>query len=252
MIAALPMYDMPEVRAETDRLWACLRDALRDAGFEAPEALTRDITDPWPHWRDADLTLSQTCGLPYSAKLTGHVTLLGAPDYDLGETPEGHYFSQIITRADDPATSLSDLSGGRFAFNMRESQSGWAAADAIFGIHNTFDGTVETGGHAASAHAVAEGRADVATLDAVTWALLGRHDPVTRDLKVIGQTPPTPGLPYISRAMPDADAARMRKAVAAGIAALDHPARDALLLRGFAPMTDADYAPLAKGWGTDI
>ena len=243
------MYDMPEVRAETDRLWAVLRDALREAGFAAPDALTRPIADLWPHWHDPDLTLSQTCGLPYSAKLSGKVTLLGAPDYDLGDNESGHYFSQIIVRNDHPATSVKDLSGGRFAFNMRESQSGWAAPDVLLNIHETFDETVETGGHAASAHAVAEGRADVAAIDAVTWALLQRHDPVAVQLRIIGQTAATPGLPYISRLMTAPDAARMRSAVGAAVAALDKPACQALFLRGFVPLTDADYAPLAKGWG---
>ena len=249
MIAALPMYDMPAIRAETDRLWAAIRDALRDAGFEAPDGLTRPIDDPWPLWHANDLTMSQTCGLPYSAKLSGRVTLLGAPDYDLGNNPAGHYFSYIIVRDDHPATSIEALRGGRFAFNMRESQSGWAAPDALLGINQRFDVKVETGGHAASAHAVAEGRADAAGIDAVTWALLERHDPAIRTLRVIAQTPPTPGLPYISRPLPEEDAARMRAAVGAGIATPDQAARDALLLRGFAPLTDEDYAPLANGWG---
>lgn len=249
MIAALPMYDMPEIRAETDRFWTIMRDAIRATGLAAPDALTRPIADPWPHWQDPNLTLSQTCGLPYSAKLSGKVTLLGAPDYDLGDNQPGHYFSQIIVREDHSATSMNDLSGGRFAFNMRESQSGWAAPDALLGIHQTFEETVETGGHAASAIAVAEGRADVAAIDAVTWALLQRHNPAALRLRVIGQTKATPGLPYISRLMPEDAAAKMRCAVGAAFSALDKPAREALLLRGFAPLTDADYAPLAKGWG---
>ena len=41
-IAALPMYDWPELRAETDRLWATLRDGLRAVGVSAPDALDRD------------------------------------------------------------------------------------------------------------------------------------------------------------------------------------------------------------------
>lgn len=249
MIAALPMYDLPEIKAETDRLWVCIRDALREAGFSAPDTLTRPIDDPWPHWRDNSLVFSQTCGLPYSAKLTGKVTLLGAPDYDLPFAGNGEYYSEIVIRADDTATSLADLKGGRFAFNMRESQSGWAAPDALLGLHERFDELIPSGGHAASAAAVAEGRADAAGLDAVTWALLQRHAPAARKLRVIGQTPPTPGLPYISRMMGANDASRMTNAVRAGIDALDASAKDALLLKGFVPKTPADYAPLAKGWG---
>ncbi|MGN6537639.1 MAG: phosphate ABC transporter substrate-binding protein, partial [Mesorhizobium sp.] len=36
-IAALPMYDWPEVRAEVDAQWARLRDALRRRGVDAPD-----------------------------------------------------------------------------------------------------------------------------------------------------------------------------------------------------------------------
>ena len=41
-VAALPMYDWPEIAPATDRLWAALRDHLRAAGVAAPDALTRD------------------------------------------------------------------------------------------------------------------------------------------------------------------------------------------------------------------
>jgi hypothetical protein len=41
MIASLPMYDWPEVREATDAWWAGLARHLRDAGFEAPDRLTR-------------------------------------------------------------------------------------------------------------------------------------------------------------------------------------------------------------------
>ncbi|MGB0927992.1 MAG: phosphate/phosphite/phosphonate ABC transporter substrate-binding protein [Pikeienuella sp.] len=249
MIAALPMYDLPEIRAETDRLWVSIRDALRDAGFAAPDQLTRPIDDPWPHWRDPGLTVSQTCGLPFAAKLSGTVTLLGTPDYDLPHCGQGEYYSEIIVHADNPAKTMAGLRGGRFAYNMRESQSGWAAPNALLGLARQFDALVETGSHAASAAAVAEGRADVAAIDAVTWALLQRHHPATKDIRVIGRTQATPGLPYISRKMAPNEAVAMRDAVAAGIEALDNEARAALLLKGFAPKTAEDYAPLAKGWG---
>ena len=36
-IAALPMYDWPEVRGETDALWVKIRDALQARGIAAPD-----------------------------------------------------------------------------------------------------------------------------------------------------------------------------------------------------------------------
>jgi ABC-type phosphate/phosphonate transport system substrate-binding protein len=57
---------------------------------------------------------------------------------------------------------------------------------------------VKTGGHALSANAVLEGRADIAALDAMTWALLQRNDADMAGLRVIARTDPTPCLPYIA------------------------------------------------------
>ena len=44
-IAALPMYDWPEVRAEVDAQWAAVREELRKRGVNAPERLTRRNAD---------------------------------------------------------------------------------------------------------------------------------------------------------------------------------------------------------------
>jgi ABC-type phosphate/phosphonate transport system substrate-binding protein len=40
-IAALPMYDWPEARAETDAEWRSLRARLSAAGIDAPEEIVR-------------------------------------------------------------------------------------------------------------------------------------------------------------------------------------------------------------------
>ena len=40
-VAALGMYDWPEVRSETDALWSRLAAGLRAAGVAAPDDLTR-------------------------------------------------------------------------------------------------------------------------------------------------------------------------------------------------------------------
>ena len=44
-IAALPMYDWPETRAETDAEWARIRDSLRAQGVDAPESVVRRNAD---------------------------------------------------------------------------------------------------------------------------------------------------------------------------------------------------------------
>lgn len=249
MIAALPMYDWPEVRAETDALWSALRDALRAAGFDAPAALTR-AQDPWPVWRDPDLLLAQTCGLPYAARLADKVALLGAPAYALEGCAPGEYRSAIIVPEDHEAETLADLAGARFAYNARESQSGWAALDRATPIRAHFGEVTRSGAHRASVRAVAEGRADCAAIDAVSWALARRHDPAAARCRVLTQTAPTPGLPWIAAARFAADTPRIAAAAETAIAALPPETADALLLTGFRRWRPENYAPLAAGWPT--
>ena len=245
MIAALPMYDWPEMRAETDRLWESLRDHFSDIGVAPPAALTRG-GDPWAVWQDPSLVLSQTCGLPFSARLAGKCTLLGAPDYHLPDSPKGAYRSIVIARGE--GAEVMDLQGARFAFNMRESQSGWAALDKSLEIEDHFGELVQTGAHRESIIAVAEGRADCAAIDAVAWVLAQRHEPAAANVHAIATTPPTPGLPLIT-SLANADRAKaMKEAISFAIAALDAPTRSALALRGFKEWSEADYAPLAAGW----
>lgn len=235
MIASLGMYDMPPIRAAVDRFWRQIRDALG----QGPNHLTRDL-DLWDIWRSPDLLLAQTCGLPYRTALHEAVTLVGTPDYGLPNCPPGYYQSVIVARAEDPRQSLDAFAGARFAYNEALSQSGWSAPIVHLRARGIPMGNlVQTGAHAASARAVAEGRADLAGLDALTWTLLQEHDPVAGALRVIGRTTPTPGLPYITAR--SEDASNLATAITD---AMDHLApsdREALHLRGLVAIPSAAY-----------
>lgn len=240
MIAALPMYDPPSLQAANDRLWALIRDALRARGMAAPEGLRRGDDDLWPLWTAPDLVLAQTCGFPYRARLHGQVTLVGTPDYGVPGCAPGHYCSVIVVRADDPRDGAAALDGAALAYNDALSQSGWAAAQdwaAQAGI--ALRAGPRTGAHRASLRAVAEGRADVAAIDAVTWDLLAGLEPARDGLRVLARTVPTPGLPLIAAA--GADDAATRAAVAEAIAALAPQDRAALRLRGIVAIPAAAY-----------
>ena len=240
--ASLPMYDPPSCRAANDRLWAGLRDALRAEGHAAPEALSRP-NDLMAHWLDPRLVLSQTCGLPFRHLLCGRVTLVGTPDYGLEDCPPGHYRSVIIARADDPRTDLGALAGARMAFNEGLSQSGWGAPWRLAQSRGLrLAPTLRTGAHRLSARAVAEGRADWAALDAVTWRLLCRDEPWSATLRVVETTPPTPGLPLI--AAQGADAAALLAACRSAIAALEAGSRATLGLCGIVSIAAEAYLAL--------
>lgn len=240
MIASLPMYDRPETAAAHDALWALVRDGLRRRGIAAPEALDRGI-GLWEAWEHPRLVLGQTCGLPYRTRLHGRVELAGAFDYGLEGAPPGHYLSVFVVRADDPARDPEAHAAARFAFNQPESHSGWAAPQLWAAARGfAFRPALETGAHRASARAVAEGRADIAAIDAVTWrGILRWEADLAARLRVIGRTDPSPGLPLI--AARGADAAALAEALAEAAEALAPADRDILGIAGFVRVAAADY-----------
>jgi ABC-type phosphate/phosphonate transport system substrate-binding protein len=137
-IAALPMYDWPEARAETDAEWAGLRERLVATGIDAPEKIVRRnaelpavpggirdsegrIVAPDPAtlpsgeldfqtlWKHPALLLAQTCWGPMEQGLAAHVTVIGQPSYDGIEGGQGElYSSAILMRRSSP----SPLRGG--------------------------------------------------------------------------------------------------------------------------------------------
>jgi ABC-type phosphate/phosphonate transport system substrate-binding protein len=245
MIASLGMYDFGPAQWANDQLWALIHDSLRGRGIEAPDALTRGEHAYWDAWQSPDLLLSQTCGYPFRAKLHDRVTYVGTPDYGIEGCAPGYYRSVFVARADDPRRDLMEFDGARFAYNEALSQSGWAAPQthaAKLGLR--LPPAVQTGGHRLSAQAVAEGRADIAALDAVTFALMQNVDGVAPRLRVVAMTDPTPGLPFITAA--GRDARPIFDAASAAIAALGQADRAALRLKGFVRIPEAAYLAVPK------
>ncbi len=231
MIASLAMYDFGPTEAANDRFWALIREGLRVRGMMAPERLTRGEAAFWEAWTSPDLILSQTCGYPFRARLQGRVTYFGTPDYGVEGAPPGFYRSVFVARADDTRQTLSAFDGAGFAYNEALSQSGWAAPQVhAAGAGLRLPPVVQTGGHRLSARAVAEGRADIAALDAVTHALMQGVDPVVPRLRVVEMTAPTPGLPLITAHGRDPEP--IFAAVAEAIAALLPDDRATLRLKG--------------------
>lgn len=239
MFAALPMYDRPENAAAHDALWALIRDGLRARGIDAPEALDRTVGH-MDGWARPDLVLGQICNLPYRAQFRDRLTRIGAADHGLPDCAPGHYFSVLVVRADDPARDLADCGGHRLAYNEALSHSGWGALAqhaAARGLR--LNPVLRTGAHRESLRAVAEGRADLAAIDAVSFRNLQRWDPPAAAVKVIGRSHATPGMTFVSR--PGQDPAPFRAAIAAAIDRLEPGARDLLGLRAIVVLPDADY-----------
>ncbi|MBL9047398.1 MAG: PhnD/SsuA/transferrin family substrate-binding protein [Tabrizicola sp.] len=240
MIASLAMYDFGPAMAANDRLWARVRDGLRAQGIGAPEALIRGEGAYWQAWMSPDLVLSQTCGYPFRARLYPQVTYVGTPDFGVEGCAPGFYRSVFVARADDPRCRVGEFDGARFAYNEALSQSGWAAPQihaAKLGIR--LPPALQTGAHRLSAEAVAEGRADIAALDAVTFRLLSATAPGMGALKPVGLTDPTPGLPLITASTRDPEP--IFAAVTEAIAALAPEDRAVLGLKGLVRIPVESY-----------
>lgn len=235
MHASLPMYDFGAVRGATDRFWQAIRTALG----QGPKDLIRGM-NVWEAWARPDLLLSQTCGLPYRSCLHGTVTLVGTPDYGLPGCAPGEYYSVFLTRADDPRSTLSEFEGARYAVNSATSQSGWAGPILYARDQGVrFGENLRSRAHMASAQAVADGVADIAGIDAVSWHFIQAEQGFDGALKVIDQTPPTPGLPYITAL--DRDPAPIHTAIAEAITALSDDDRTELCLKGLAQIPAEAY-----------
>ena len=235
MIAALTMYERPEVADANDRFWTAIRSILGDG----PKTLTRDM-DLWEIWQSPDLLLAQTCGYPYRARLHGHVTLIGTPDYGVPGCAAGYYNSLFITRTSDPRQTLRDFGSATFAYNEPMSQSGWAAPMTHMAERNLgFASHLQSGAHLESARMVARKDADIAAIDAVTWAMIQQYDECAKDLHVIARSTPTPGLPYI--AAKGADRGKLFCAINAAISGLPRATREALHLKGLVDIPAAEY-----------
>lgn len=251
MIASLAMYDFGPAVAANDHLWSLIRDGLRRQGHAAPDALTRGEAAFWPAWQAPDLVLSQTCGYPFRARLHDKVTYVGTPDYGIEGVLPGYYRSTFVVRKDDPRQTLADFDGARFAFNEDLSQSGWAAPqNHAIARGLRLHPTVRSGGHRLSAHAVAEGRADIAAVDLNTFALMSEADPVVANLKQLELTEPTPGLPFI--AGPGADADLLLDVITQAIAALPAEHRAALRLKGITRIPLAAYLAVPNPPAPDL
>ena len=107
--------------------------------------------------------------------------------------------ARLWVRGDDARTELAEFKDSVFAYNQTFSQSGYAAPFAQALPHGFwFENRLHTEQHLESARAVSEGRADIASLDGVSWRLIQAYEPFAEKLRVLSWTVPTPGLPYIT------------------------------------------------------
>jgi ABC-type phosphate/phosphonate transport system substrate-binding protein len=248
LVASTRMYNVvPAAAAAWRRL---LHRVIEDSGVKLQIVEHAHPATLSSLWGRADLGCAFMCGWPLALE-GGQRPVIAAP-VPCGETGP-RYHAVFIAAAGAPFQTIEAAFGGRFAFNSRESHSGWNMPQAhIAGLGGAFRAAVGPyGPHQRAAAAVAAGEAEVASIDSLVWALLCRHAPeMTARLRVVGRTADQPSPPLVgSAALQDGAALRLQAALF-GLAQ-DEPGRALLAdvcLAGFAPATLADYdATLSVG-----
>ena len=198
MISSLRMYEFPEMQGALNNYWNLIHNELSDSGIQSPVSLDMTLNEQQA-WLSPNLILAQTCGMPYRKFLHKKVTLIGTPDFNLNDCPEGYYNSVFISNINDNRKCLTDFKNALFTYNMANSQSGLAAAYSHTRKNDFwFKHRIISKSHKKSCEMVANGKAEIACIDAITWRYIEKYTSLNNCLKVITKTDPTPGLPYIS------------------------------------------------------
>lgn len=251
--AALPMYDFPELRGATDAWWTGLAGHLRAEGISDVAATLDRSRRIEEQWSDPALLFGQSCGYPVTHAYADVLRIVATPRHAVRGCEGGLYHSVIVVREDAPIVELGDLRGRTAVINDPTSQSGTNAFGALLapllGASSErgarfFRDVLLSGSHAGSLAMVQDGRAEVASIDCVTFALLARwRKPALEGIRVLDKTASVPALPYVTSRTTSAETlARIRTALAN--AATDPalaPVRADLLLEGVTVLPDTEY-----------
>ena len=231
MFASLPMYHRAETAATLDAIWEAMRNSIARAGLVAPLKLDQSKVGI-DAWLRPDMVLSQTCGMPFRKKLYPDVVLVGTIDHGVEGCEAGYYNSVIIkqrdrTLPDDPRPVVNDML----------SQSGYAA---LLEVLPMMTNPTLSGAHLNSAKMVADGVADIAAIDAVTWRLIKRFEPFHEKLQVLQTTTPRPALPLITKVYAD-QVEVLHNALVQGLDKVDPAAKKLLGVKGLVHIPASAY-----------
>jgi ABC-type phosphate/phosphonate transport system substrate-binding protein len=124
------------------------------------------------------------------------------------------YFADVVVRAASSIFTFEALRGARWAYNDRNSRSGWFSMlgrVAPEGAETFFAELVHSGSHLRSLDLVAGGAVDAAAIDSNVLAL---HRGLHAELRVLESWGPFPIQPTIVRAsLPEAEKARVAAAL---------------------------------------
>lgn len=257
LVANARMYSVAPGAAAA---WRALFGWLADAAGRRLDIL--DHLAPAPLellWARDDLAAAFMCGWPF-AREGGKRPIVAAP-IPL-TSPPGHalYRSHFIVRAESAFQTLSDTFGGRLAYTVDSSHSGYNAPRHHLLAYRTPDRPALYGatvGPLITPRRVVEtiqaGAADVGPLDSYAYDLLCRHDPaLMAGVRVLGSTEWVPMPLLVGSRGGDDGVARELGLVLQGAASdpIAQPILAELVLAGFA-RPEADEYSVTTEWDAD-
>ncbi len=152
--------------------------------------------------RDQNLFIGHTCGYPLMTRLQDVVLPFCVPVFKVPGTADTQYSSRIIVAIDSGIQSLTDCRNRIAACNDSHSNSGMNVLRHAIAQLNPgkafFSAVVESGSHWQSLEAVAEGRADVAAIDCISFQLIEDKWPeMASRVRTLGYSVKTSGLPLV-------------------------------------------------------
>jgi ABC-type phosphate/phosphonate transport system substrate-binding protein len=242
--AELLMYVAPQQVLEANEQWLARILERLDVTRR-----TADGLDLLSLWRAPELLLAQTCGYPLMTQLRGQVRLIGRPRYELPDSSAGNHCSLLLTRDDNPRTTLTDFYDSRGVINGEDSNSGMnLLRERLAPLHRQgrfFANVAISGGHRDSLRWLREGRADLAAIDSVTFAYLARFAPEeVAGLRIVTRSAISPTLPYIGAwGLSDEHILQVRQAMNQALQDLPQVV-EVLGVQEVLPASEADYQVL--------
>jgi len=246
---ACGMYAFSENLAGAwQQLFACFIGSL-DAGGQQEIDLRFDSSQSL--LQDPGLFFGHTCGYPLMKHLKDQVTPFCVPVFDVPGTSGKLYSSRFIVAANSAIETLDECRGKIAAMNATDSNSGMNVFRYAIARFNPsavfFSSVVQTGGHLHSLEAVADGTADVAAIDCVSYQLIRDHWPELVDqVRCIGFSVETCGLPFVlpRSSIRDTDLGLLIDNLNQALAHTPETIRNRLHLLRFDPVVLEDYQPI--------
>ena len=240
-VGLVPNQNPEEVEAQYEPLGEYLSEELgREVELSVPTSYSAVVEA----MASGELDLAYFGGLTYvQARERAEVTpLVTEVNPRTGTTK---YASVIIVPADSPVQEVSELAGKNFAFGSVTSTSGSLypsimLADAGIDYRTDLAEKIYTGGHEATAQAVANGQVDAGGLEDRILYSLEEEGVIERgSVRVIRESEPIEGYPWVARsALPDG----LREDIAnAYLGMRDPELLDLLRAEGYERVEASDY-----------